>query len=148
MSEPVEILQSAMENRNYYGLSSICDFDPNGECLICDCTPKDCAFVRLHVGDFRWESLDRLLEMFKDHLTPDQVIYFRSRGDDTPMKKAEGLEHAANTLLEYIKSLRGQKRDMTGLGLWRIFCNQLERAGKVKVIPGDCENGPGNGVVG
>ena len=41
-----------------------CKFDHNGECLICDCTPKDCAWFRLLNRDFTYESEEELLAMF------------------------------------------------------------------------------------
>lgn len=43
-----------------------CDFDHNGECLICDCWMTECAWIRMHNEDYRWESKEELEEMFKD----------------------------------------------------------------------------------
>lgn len=45
-----------------------CDFDHNGECLICDCWISECGYARLLNNDYRYENLDELLEMFKDYL--------------------------------------------------------------------------------
>ena len=45
-----------------------CDFDHNGECLVCDCWPSDCAWERMHNKDWKYESREELLEMFKDFL--------------------------------------------------------------------------------
>ena len=42
-----------------------CNFDYNGECLICDCWPADCAYQRLLAKDYKWESKEELDEMFK-----------------------------------------------------------------------------------
>ena len=56
-----------------------CNFDHNGECLVCDCWPSTCAFVRLRVGDFRYETLEELLTMFKDHLTEEDVRNLRKQ---------------------------------------------------------------------
>ena len=49
-----------------------CNPDHNGECLICDAWLSDCAFERLLNRDFKYENLEELLVMFKDHLTEDQ----------------------------------------------------------------------------
>ena len=40
-----------------------CDFDHNGECLICDCDVSDCAWVRYNTQDYKWESKEELEEM-------------------------------------------------------------------------------------
>lgn len=42
-----------------------CDFDHNGECLICDCDVVDCAWVRWKTQDYKWESKEELDKMFK-----------------------------------------------------------------------------------
>ena len=43
-----------------------CYFDHNGECLICDCWPSDCAYIRMINKDYKWESKEELEKMFKD----------------------------------------------------------------------------------
>jgi hypothetical protein len=43
-----------------------CNFDHNGECLVCDCSPSDCAYKRLLEKDYKWETKEQLEEMFKD----------------------------------------------------------------------------------
>ncbi len=50
-----------------------CKFDHNGECLHCDCWPKDCGWDRLWFGNFEMESFDELVARFKDILTEDQI---------------------------------------------------------------------------
>jgi hypothetical protein len=45
-----------------------CHFDHNGECLICDCWPPSCAYLRMLNKDYRWESKEELEKMFKDHI--------------------------------------------------------------------------------
>lgn len=40
-----------------------CDFDHNGECLICDCSVQDCAWVRYNTQDYKWESKEELEKM-------------------------------------------------------------------------------------
>ena len=50
-----------------------CNPDHNGECLICDCWLSECAMIRLRKGDFKYESLEELLTMFKDHLTQEEI---------------------------------------------------------------------------
>ncbi len=69
-----------------------CNFDHNGECLICDCWPSDCALQRLFNGDFKYESLDELLLMFKDHLTPDEVTKLRVKYDTRLRPKSDWIE--------------------------------------------------------
>ena len=44
-----------------------CNFDHNGECLICDCWPENCAYDRFLNGDYKWETKEELEEMFKDY---------------------------------------------------------------------------------
>lgn len=43
-----------------------CNFDHNGECLICDCFPEHCAWKRFLNEDYRWENKDQLLLIFKN----------------------------------------------------------------------------------
>jgi hypothetical protein len=45
-----------------------CNFDHNGECLICDCWGSDCAWERLKREDYKWESREELLKMFQDFI--------------------------------------------------------------------------------
>lgn len=49
--------------------------------------------------------------------------------------KADELERIANSMLAYCQVLRGERIDFTGLGEWRIICNNLERTMKVKITP-------------
>lgn len=56
-----------------------CKFDHNGECLICDCSPSACGWMRLWTGDWRYEPFEELLALFKDHLTPEQVAELRAK---------------------------------------------------------------------
>ena len=42
-----------------------CNFDHNLECLICDCWIDSCGFKRLVHNDYKYESHDELIEMFK-----------------------------------------------------------------------------------
>ena len=44
-----------------------CNFDHNGECLICDCWPDACAYQRYLRGDYTYETKDELEQMFKDY---------------------------------------------------------------------------------
>lgn len=44
-----------------------CDFDHNGECLICDCWHSDCAYMRYLKKDYKWETKEELEEMFKNY---------------------------------------------------------------------------------
>jgi hypothetical protein len=45
-----------------------CNLDHNGECLVCDCWISACGWKRLLENDFKWESKEQLLEIFKDFL--------------------------------------------------------------------------------
>lgn len=54
-----------------------CNPDHNGECLICDCWLSDCAIIRLRNGDFKYETLEELLTMFKNHLTEEETNTLR-----------------------------------------------------------------------
>ena len=47
-----------------------CNFDHNGECLICDCWPENCAYTRYINQDYKWETEEELKEMFKDYEQP------------------------------------------------------------------------------
>jgi hypothetical protein len=47
------------------GKKMFCDFDHNGECLICDCWADSCAYLRYLNGDYKWETREELEEMFK-----------------------------------------------------------------------------------
>lgn len=47
-----------------------CNFDHNGECLICDCWPENCAYTRYLQEDYKWETKEELEEMFKDYEQP------------------------------------------------------------------------------
>lgn len=43
-----------------------CNFDHNGECLICDCWISECAYMRMLNKDYKYESKEELEDMFKD----------------------------------------------------------------------------------
>lgn len=47
---------------------SPCDFDHNGECLICDCDMMSCGWVRLKRRNFKYENEEELKKMFKEFL--------------------------------------------------------------------------------
>ncbi len=47
---------------------------------------------------------------------------------------ADRLELCVSLLQEHIRCLKGEHQDLTGLGMWQIFCQGLERAVGVKVI--------------
>jgi hypothetical protein len=48
-----------------------CNFDHNGECLICDCWVSECAYLRMLAHDYKWETKEQLEEMFKDYKRGD-----------------------------------------------------------------------------
>lgn len=43
-----------------------CNFDHNGECLICDCWSENCAWQRFLNKDYKWENEEQLKSMFKE----------------------------------------------------------------------------------
>lgn len=44
------------------------------------------------------------------------------------------LERASETLQKYIKVLKGEEKDFTGVGLYNIFIQQLEMTGTCKIL--------------
>ena len=50
-----------------------CRFDHNGECLICDCWPSDCAYERFLNGDYKWETKEELDKMFGENKTENDL---------------------------------------------------------------------------
>jgi hypothetical protein len=63
------------ENKKHKRENAPCRFDHNGECLICDCWPSDCAYIRMINKDYRWESKEELEEMF----TEEQLEYYKKQ---------------------------------------------------------------------
>lgn len=41
-----------------------CKFDNNGECIICDCWPSECAFERLVNQNYTYEDEEKLKSLF------------------------------------------------------------------------------------
>jgi len=54
-------------------MSRPCQFDQNGECLICDCYYEDCAWDRLIDEDYKWEDKKQLEKMFAEHLKKEPI---------------------------------------------------------------------------
>lgn len=50
-----------------------CDMDHNGECLICDCWSTNCAWKRLVNNDYKYESREDLLKIFKDFIREKNI---------------------------------------------------------------------------
>jgi len=46
----------------------------------------------------------------------------------------ENLEHCVVLLQKLSRCMKGEEVDYTGLGMWRIFCNALERTMNCRVI--------------
>jgi hypothetical protein len=67
-NEPIEYAEWLNRFSEIYHLDKIiqkpCDFDHNGECLICDSWPSDCAYKRYLNRDYKWESKEELEKMF------------------------------------------------------------------------------------
>lgn len=51
-----------------------CNFDHNGECLICDCWPSECAYKRMLNKDYRYETKEELEDMFKNTTDESKTI--------------------------------------------------------------------------
>lgn len=49
---------------------SPCELDHNGECLICDCWPSECAYPRYLNKNYEYETKEELERMF-ERLDPD-----------------------------------------------------------------------------
>lgn len=43
-----------------------CNLDHNNECLVCDCWPSECSWLRLKNKDFKYESEEELRKIFKN----------------------------------------------------------------------------------
>jgi hypothetical protein len=67
-NEPIEYSKWLEKFSEIHNLDKIikkpCDMDHNGECLICDCWPSDCAYQRYINADYKWESKEELDKMF------------------------------------------------------------------------------------
>ena len=50
------------------------------------------------------------------------------------LKEAEGLEHCLSILQAHIDVLKGKQQDLTGRGLWQIFCCNIEQTTDYKII--------------
>lgn len=64
--ELIEFENKLEESIKFKKLSPPCRFDHNGECIICDCWPENCAYSRMLARDYSFESKEELEEMFKD----------------------------------------------------------------------------------
>lgn len=53
---------------------------------------------------------------------------------DDLIRHAEMLESVAGGALRLAKAYRGEAQDMTGVGMWRILCNQFEMAMGVRCV--------------
>lgn len=49
-----------------------CNFDHNGECLVCDAWPSDCAWQKLMNRDFTYQSETQLVELFYPYMTEEE----------------------------------------------------------------------------
>lgn len=55
-----------------------CKFDHNGECLICDSWPSNCAYDRLMDRDYQYESYQELIDMMDEYLTEEEKSHASS----------------------------------------------------------------------
>lgn len=53
-----------------------CNFDHNGECLVCDAWPSDCAWQRLIERNFKHDTEKKLVEMFWPHMSDEEKIKY------------------------------------------------------------------------
>lgn len=51
-----------------------CKPDHNGECLVCDAWPSDCAWTRLMNRDFKYQSEKELVELFYPYMSDEEKI--------------------------------------------------------------------------
>lgn len=58
-----KVLNGNPESKEVVEDNPPCDFDHNGECLICDCDVMNCAWVRYNTQDYKWESKEELEEI-------------------------------------------------------------------------------------
>lgn len=75
-----KIMSKKSEKESFLGKVP-CDFDHNGECLICDCWISECGYSRLLRKDYKYESEEELIEMFKDYLTEEQLKKIKDERD-------------------------------------------------------------------
>jgi hypothetical protein len=59
-----KVINGSQVNKEIVEDNPPCDFDHNGECLICDCDVMNCAWVRYNTQDYKWESKEELDNMF------------------------------------------------------------------------------------
>jgi len=81
-----------------------CNFDHNGECLICDCWPSQCAYVRYVNKDYTYETKERLDKLFN----MQTITIVIEKIDDFYSAYAEnvkGIYGAADTIDEAKKSI-------------------------------------------
>ena len=75
-NEPIEYSEWLEKFSEIHNLDKIiqkpCKMDHNGECLICDCWPSNCAYKRYLNQDYKWESKEELEKMFKDFFNKNQ----------------------------------------------------------------------------
>lgn len=60
------IITESTHDELYHITDIPCEPDHNGECLICDCWPSDCAYIRYTNKDYSMESREELKKMFKN----------------------------------------------------------------------------------
>lgn len=99
-----------------------CNFDHNGECLVCDCWPDDCAYLRYQIGDYSYETREKLEEMFKDY-KKDQInkIIMKDK-----ISQEEIQEYIKERYPEILKGLELRKKEIMGTAVNQSFKDGYE----------------------
>ena len=75
-------------------------------------------------------------EEWEDHeRSRDAAAASKLRTEREHKELADKLEVCMMMLLEHILTLRGIFPDHTGIGKWKIFCQNLEQVAKIKIVP-------------
>ena len=147
------------------GIEKPCNFDHNGECLVCDCWPLNCAFARHINKDYKYETKEELEQMFPDsekykefasllkeneqYYMPEQKteeeIYFLSYAwyeEYSPIllrgPKVENWESYCNSLLPAAAELAVEQANDTWLGWPEIvdaMVSILKEKGYIRLRP-------------
>lgn len=88
-----------------------CNFDHNGECLICGCWPEHCAYKRYLNEDYSFESKGELETMFGNLTVETKVNSERLTKDDkyqALQQKAIDLQKELQQVYELMKKLENE----------------------------------------
>jgi hypothetical protein len=80
-----------------------CKFDHNGECLICDSWPDNCAYDRLMNRDYQYESYQELIDMLDEHLSDEERQHALTESE--PLSDPEFAPFFENVSTRYFEEL-------------------------------------------